>query len=231
MKSSGFSLIELVMVMAVFAVLLGLGVSSFSTTIASGRTRATAEAMLAGLQLARAEAIRRNSPMRFQIVSNLDSTCASATNTAMWVVTQTDQVSKGVVAGLCHAQPWTPTDQPDPCNPAPTNRGVSVPAVACASDPWIAYKAEGLGSVSVVTVAAQKSRTDTDGASIVTFGPTGQVLTNIGGAAANPTLGFILVTHTTVNDAKRWAVLINTTNGGLKMCDPDSAAGQPMACA
>lgn len=231
MKSAGFSMIELIMVMAVLAVLLGLGVSSFSTTIASGRTRAAAESMLAGMQLARAEAIRRNAPMRFQIVSNLGSTCAPATNTVLWVVTQTDQAAKGVATSLCHAQPWIPTDQPDPCSPAPTNRVASNPVVACADDPWLAYKAEAGTFGSSVTVAAQKSRTDAGGASIVTFGPTGQVLTNIGGTAANPTLGFILVTHTTVTDAKRWAVLINTTNGGLKMCDPDSAAGQPLACA
>lgn len=230
MKNRGFSVIELLIVLAVLGAMLGLALTSYTTTIASTRTRATAESILAGLQLARSEAIRRNTPMRFQIVSNLTNACAYATNTAVWIVSQTDQVSKGDVAALCHAEPWNPPDQPDPCTPAPTNRNASTPAIACASDPWVAFRSDGSRYSNDVTVAAQKSSTDTGGASIITFGPIGQVLTNIGGAATNPSLGYVTVRSTNVTDAKRWAVQINTTNGNLRMCDPGVAAGMPMSC-
>lgn len=230
MKARGFSVIELLIVLAVLGALLGLALTSYNTTIASTRTRATAESMLAGLQLARSEAIRRNVPMRFQIVSNLTSTCAYATNTAVWIVSQSDQVSKGDVAALCHAEPWNPPDQPDPCTPAPTNRNASNPAIACSADPWVAFRSDGSRYSADVTVVAQKALADTGAASIVTFGPIGQVLTNIGGAATNPSLGYIRITSTNVADAKGWAVLINTTNGNLRMCDPAVAAGMPMAC-
>lgn len=63
----GFTLIELMIAIAVLAILLTVGVPSFNAWILNTRIRTTAEAMQNGLQLARAEAVRRNERVRFVI--------------------------------------------------------------------------------------------------------------------------------------------------------------------
>lgn len=64
---SGVTLVELVIAMAILAILATLALPSFQTMIENQRLRAAAESMLNGLQLARAEAIRRNARVRFVI--------------------------------------------------------------------------------------------------------------------------------------------------------------------
>jgi type IV fimbrial biogenesis protein FimT len=64
---SGFSLIELAIVIALIGILASLALPAFSTFIASGRVRTAAEGMLNGLQIARAEAVRRNTTIDLQI--------------------------------------------------------------------------------------------------------------------------------------------------------------------
>jgi type IV fimbrial biogenesis protein FimT len=64
---SGFSLIELAIVLALIAILASLAMPAFSTFIANSRIRTAAEGMLNGLQIARAEAVRRNTFVDLQI--------------------------------------------------------------------------------------------------------------------------------------------------------------------
>ncbi len=82
----GFSLIELVVGMAIFGVLLALAMPSFSGWIRNAKIRTTAESIQNGLQLARAEAVRRNTTARFQLVDSVDNTCALSTSGPSWVV-------------------------------------------------------------------------------------------------------------------------------------------------
>jgi type IV fimbrial biogenesis protein FimT len=56
----GFTLVELMVTLGVFAVLLGLAVPSFMETIASNRVTTATNDILTALTLARSEAIRRN---------------------------------------------------------------------------------------------------------------------------------------------------------------------------
>ncbi|RJX33334.1 MAG: prepilin-type N-terminal cleavage/methylation domain-containing protein [Oxalobacter sp.] len=67
--SEGVTLIELVIAIAVLGILLAAGLPSFGNWIQNSRTRAQAESILRGLQLARQEAIRNNSPVEFQFVA------------------------------------------------------------------------------------------------------------------------------------------------------------------
>lgn len=60
MRSRGFTLVELVITVAVAGVLLAVAIPSFTQTISSNRLTATANQMVAGLTTARIEAIRRN---------------------------------------------------------------------------------------------------------------------------------------------------------------------------
>lgn len=67
----GFTLIELLIAVAVLGVLISIAVPSFSIWIANTKIRTTAEAILNGMQLARAEAVRRN--RNVQLLLNNDT--------------------------------------------------------------------------------------------------------------------------------------------------------------
>ncbi len=68
-RQRGVTLIELMIAMAIFALLLGFGVPSYRDWIQSSQIRTAAQSILDGLQLARTEAVRRNSSVQFQLTS------------------------------------------------------------------------------------------------------------------------------------------------------------------
>jgi type IV fimbrial biogenesis protein FimT len=102
---AGVSLIELMIGLTIVAFLLFLGVPEFSNFLQNTQIRNAAETTLAGLTLARAEAVRRNAPVRFQLVSDLTAGCAVSTsalndsNALNWVVSLEDP------AGACDVDP------------------------------------------------------------------------------------------------------------------------------
>ena len=86
----GFTLIELMVTLAVAAILLTIGIPSFQQFIANNRASAGANELLAALQLARSEAVRRNS---FASVcpSTNGTTCTGGTEWARgWIVFHDD---------------------------------------------------------------------------------------------------------------------------------------------
>ena len=71
----GFTLVELMVTVAVAAVLLAIAVPSFTSIVNSSRLTAQANEVVAALQSARMEAVRRNA--RVSVCSSADgSTCA-----------------------------------------------------------------------------------------------------------------------------------------------------------
>ncbi len=62
----GFTLIELMITLVILSIAMMLGVPSYQTWIASTRVRTAAESILAGMQLARTEAIARNVSVTFR---------------------------------------------------------------------------------------------------------------------------------------------------------------------
>lgn len=63
----GVSLVELMIGLAIMGLLLAAGAPAFTRWIQNAQNRAAAEAILNGLQLARAEAVTRNTLVRFQL--------------------------------------------------------------------------------------------------------------------------------------------------------------------
>jgi type IV fimbrial biogenesis protein FimT len=92
----GFSLIELVVAVAIFGVLAAVGVPAFASWISNMKIKGTAESIQAGLNLARGEAVRRNTIIRFQFVTTTDAGCALSIADANWVVSVDDP------AGACN---------------------------------------------------------------------------------------------------------------------------------
>ncbi len=101
----GFTIIELVVTLALFGVLLGLGIPSFTSFINNAQIKNAAENALQGFNLAKADAVRRNASVRFQLVTDLTSTCAPSTTGKNWVVSLDDPTGKCNIA---------PSDTVDP---------------------------------------------------------------------------------------------------------------------
>lgn len=64
-SAAGFTLIELMAVVTIFAILALLGVPMYSTFMANTQIRSAAESITGGLRLAQAEAVKRNGRVEF----------------------------------------------------------------------------------------------------------------------------------------------------------------------
>lgn len=95
----GFSLIELIVGTVILGVLMAMAVPRFTDWLRNARIRTSAEAIQNGLQLARAEAVRRNATVRFQLVNTIDDSCALDTAGPHWVVSMDNP------AGQCATAP------------------------------------------------------------------------------------------------------------------------------
>jgi type IV fimbrial biogenesis protein FimT len=207
MRQRGFNLIELLITMAIAAIILAIAAPAFQEIITNGRTRSVSESIYSGMQLARSEAIKRNAPMRFQLVSSMDSTCAPSAASRLWLVTQyTDSGSRGVATGKCDSTPNLPADPGEPC---PTGSPVT-----CSTDPFIAFKSP-TDTVANTVVAA----TPTVGIAagfVITFGPLGQLLDSLEGAKSATSPAYtVTVTPSGGLSGRTYTVQVGA-NGGLK---------------
>lgn len=69
-RQQGVTLLELMFSVVILAVLLAMGVPSFIQWIQNTQNRTAAESVLNGLQLARNEAVKRNTLVRFQLTDS-----------------------------------------------------------------------------------------------------------------------------------------------------------------
>ncbi len=111
----GFSLVELIIALAIGGVLLAIGAPNFVSWLRNTEIRTAAEAIQNGLQLARGEAVRRNSAIRFQLTSTTGNDCALSTTVSNWVISYDDPAGACAAAPLNESFPVTDTIN----NPAP----------------------------------------------------------------------------------------------------------------
>ena len=198
----GMTMIELAVTMTILALLLVGAGPSVSTWMRNTQVRNTTSSMVAGLNRARNEAMRRNVPMRFSLVSLTDSavmgsSCALSDTGVSWVVSVRNPASN--------------------CQYAPAT------VAADANDPMIVEtNAGGVGGKNVVVAA--KIADGSAAANTVTFNSFGRI------ADAAP-IGFINVNNSTAgNDFRRLRIELGM-GGTVRMCDLGvAAATDPRFC-
>lgn len=91
----GFSLIELLVALVVMGILMTFLMPVYSDYVRNVKVRVEAESFVSGVQLARAEAVRRNVPVEFLLTSDAPTEANVATATASasgpnWIVRTAD---------------------------------------------------------------------------------------------------------------------------------------------
>lgn len=147
----GFTLVEMMVVVAIMAILLGVAAPSFQTFVANAKIRSVAENIQAGLMLAKSEALRRNENISFWLVDGLGATCARSSSGSTWVVSFDN-----------------PTEA---CGSTPSDT----------VNPRLIQTGPPISDTQGVTVAAVSSDAPAVAASCVTFNGFGRVLTNCTG--------------------------------------------------
>lgn len=113
-SQGGFSIIEIAVTLVVLGMLLATAVPSMSAWTRNAKLRNQAESLQSGLQQARNEAVRRNRPVSFYLVSNgsatvLNNSCTVSATGTSWVISVRDP------GGACGATPTNAsTDSTNP---------------------------------------------------------------------------------------------------------------------
>jgi type IV fimbrial biogenesis protein FimT len=197
----GFTLIELAVTLAIVAILFAQAAPSFTAWIHNAEIRTAAESMQSGLQLARAEAIRRNRSVFFWLTS------ATATPpVADWLVACASPAGGGAVPEAIGDCPGVHPSGGVPANAAPIN--------------WIQRQAAAGQQTALPQVSTPNNATE------VTFGSLGLVIPNVDGT---PSIAEIDVSDPSISTARPLHVTIS--GGQIRMCDPGlSPSTDPRGC-
>jgi type IV fimbrial biogenesis protein FimT len=204
-RTRGMSLIELMIAVAIFAIALAFGVPSFGEWIQNTQIRSTAESLQNGIQFARAEAVRRNNPTQFQLVTTPNNSCALSTAGPYWVVNLPTTTAASPV-GACGAG-VSDTTSPFILQSSPIVSTRALTSILVnASQSVISFDGLGRQTASVNPVQASALLT-------VDITPTST-------SSCVKNGGNLRCLRITV-----------TTTGQSRMCDPSLAAGSgPTAC-
>ena len=196
----GVTLIELMVTLAILAFLLLMAGPSFSEWMRNSKLRSAAESILSGIQLAKSEAVSRNTRVRFQLTSSLDNTCALSAVSANWVVNTDPTVN---AAGLCGT---APSDTVAPLilqKHEATNTPVGME---------VAATTDGIPPVAITDIVFNGLGRPT---------PAANVVINL----RNPTAG-----ECTPNGPVTCLRIIVSAAGQVRMCNPRFALPDPQGC-
>jgi type IV fimbrial biogenesis protein FimT len=170
---SGVTLVELSIGMAIVALLLLVGMPSFGTWIQNTEIRNAAEAIQNGLQLSRAEALRRNTSVQLVLTSVLGGGVGSD-----WTISCVTPIADVDGDGIadCPGTGMVPTE----IQKRPATEGSRNAAVAAAQSTVVF---NGLGRMTTPAVAANIVITNPTGGTCATTGPMRclSVVVSIGG--------------------------------------------------
>ena len=191
---------------AVLAVALAIGMPSFADWISNMRIRSTAESLQNGLQFARSEAVRRNNPTQFQLVTTATNSCALSTAGPYWVV-NLPTTAASTPAGACGA------------------------AVSDATAPYILQVSPVVSTKALtsVTLAASQSVISFDGLGRQTASAnpaTAALALSIEVKSSNASSCL----QTGGTGTLRCLRVTVSTSGQIRMCDPYAATGLSTAC-
>jgi type IV fimbrial biogenesis protein FimT len=220
-SQQGYSLVEMVVVIGIVGVLLALAAPSYRAWTQNAKIRGTTEAILNGIQLAKAEAVRRNTTMRFQLTSTLDSNCVlgtagSTASYGTWIISRDDPTNPNSVC-----------DTPPLAEDADLGNAVA-PAI-------IRVRPAAEGSSGVVVVAGTAPGVGQPFISFNGLGriPTGVLANNlvicagIDQTATSPPVAIVPVGGVnkcaTSTTERRMQVSV-TPGGEVRMCDPTFAS-------
>jgi type IV fimbrial biogenesis protein FimT len=123
-EESGVTLLEMMISLGIVAILVVVGAPNLVAWVQTAQVRTATESISNGLQVARGEAVQRNTSVRFQLTSSTDNTCALSTNSGNWVVSLGDPTSaclgttvlqaKSVIEGGYSDASFTATITPTP---------------------------------------------------------------------------------------------------------------------
>jgi type IV fimbrial biogenesis protein FimT len=135
-RSRGFTLIELMVVLTIAALLFAIGVPMFRNAALGGRLSAAANNLLASIQLARSEAIKRNLPVTV-CASSDGATCAGGGGWEQgWIVVDSGAVVIQKQAGLPDGYQMTQAGGTTPIAFQPVGIGATTAAITvCRDDP------------------------------------------------------------------------------------------------
>lgn len=205
-RAAGVSLIELMLALAILAILLTIGVPAFTTTLQNYQIRTAAEATISGLQLARNEALRRNASVRFQLTSSVDAGCNLSASGTSWVVSRNDPTA------ACDTAPVIDFLEPN---------DLALPQVISARNgqegtPNVTFSATSGGAAATTVVFTPLGRTATGAIDTINL--------------ANPAGG--TCAHTDPTNGKMRCLRVRIGGGGqVKLCDPSIGdATDPRSC-
>jgi type IV fimbrial biogenesis protein FimT len=89
-RQGGFTLIELLIVLLLAALLLGIGIPSFSDFIRNSRLSSAANGLLADLNVARSEAVKRRRPVTLCATSTPEAATPDCDGGRGWVIFEDD---------------------------------------------------------------------------------------------------------------------------------------------
>jgi type IV fimbrial biogenesis protein FimT len=101
--ANGFTLIEVMVVVAIMAITVSLAAPSFSQMVANYRVRSAAESMLNGVNYARAEAVRRNSAVKFSLTTGGSGWTVSQVSPSSTLQSRSDNDSPGTTVASSNA--------------------------------------------------------------------------------------------------------------------------------
>jgi type IV fimbrial biogenesis protein FimT len=97
-RTSGFTMIEMLVTMTLFAILVALGVPSMTTWIRNNKVRTVTDSLQTGLRLAQAESLRRSRQVVFALTNSTTPTVTplpAAVNGLSWAIYSVPSMTDG----------------------------------------------------------------------------------------------------------------------------------------